>query len=298
MKCFFVLLIYISLSQSPHSLAEQTTAGKKLHAQPVDIGLLAARAARGEPQALAALIERAKRGDSKAQHALSAIESKQAPISGAKASVDIQTLALSAANGDPAAKQTLVAMATQGSSLARTVLEAIAANQKAAAIPEPRVAGNTSVISSSAASGSSAPSSEMLFSSMVSPAIDPWVLSLLPPGVMASVKQMAMLEKDPNLDDEFQHILYWMGEKRRCHVTQNNRRVSVLGVMVMLDKAYQQFKPVLPNLESLLMLAAAPRNTNDENASAPMILHCLKQKPVNLVDWVIPEIHRYRARRR
>ena len=300
MQYFFVLIVFLSLSQPLTSLAEQVAAssGSDISVEQVDVRILTLQAARGEAPALAELIERAKHGDSKAQSALVAVAAQQLTDSvQAVVPVDAQSLVLKASSGDPAAKAALVAMARQGNSLA---LEVLAANQNSLTNPAAQSAGKPSPqpnVNNSAVAAVNIEPASTAAENTSSANIDPRLLALLPPSVMASVKQMAMLEKDPNMDDEFQHILYWMGENRRCQVTKNNRSVSVMGVMVMLEKNYQQFKSVLPNLESLLMLAAAPRNDDSENAGAPMILRCRNQQPVNLVDWVIPEIHRYRASR-
>jgi hypothetical protein len=105
--------------------------------------------------------------------------------------------------------------------------------------------------------------------------------------------QMATMPKDPNMEREFEHLLYWMGEQRRCQVKHNKNGVSVLGVMVMLERAYGQFKPILPNLESLLMLASMPRRDGEQ--ATEVYLHCYKQEPVVMLDWLMGELERYRA---
>lgn len=129
-------------------------------------------------------------------------------------------------------------------------------------------------------------------------------LESLQPELAAMIQGLAQQPKDPNLEKELQHILYWMGGQQRCYVKRGSRVISVLGMMVMIEKAYEQFKPIIPNIESLFMLASMPRNPYqkglggaDSNPQAEEILfYCRKQEPQPIMAWVMPEVERFRKK--
>lgn len=192
----------------------------------------------------------------------------------------IETLARQAAQGDAKAISELTSRAYQGDPMAQSALKIIAGinDSNAGRLQHGSPTQNTAAMQAA----------DYILS-------NPRLKALLPPGSQQAILKMSRMEKDPNMEAEYQHILYWMGEYRRCQVRTQKRQISVMGVMVMLEKAYSQFKPILPSLESLLMLAALPRTPTGSPEDQKIILLCRKREPIPILEWAMTEVYRYRA---